>query len=212
MHPLVPYILGETHPNGNRLVNSQRCIRTGDIDEVGDYSHLTFFEMLGNWSLGDYFKEEALSMSFEFLTSSEWLGIDKDRISVSVYKGDDNIPADEDSARIWERLGIPRNRIHFFGHNDNWWGPAGATGPCGPDSEMFINLNEDIHNCPSLEEDSSSYLEIWNDVFMQYNKNAQGTFDELAHKCVDTGMGLERTASILQKNLLYLKQSYFNLY
>ena len=202
MHPLVPYLLGSPHPNGTRLVNHQRCIRTGDIEEVGDYSHLTFFEMLGNWSLGDYFKEEALSMSLEFLTSSEWLGIDKNRISVSVFEGDENVPADEESARIWERLGIPRERIFFLGRADNWWGPAGATGPCGPDSEMFIDMSDGtgIGYAPDSTpaSDDGRYLEIWNDVFMQYNKMPDGSFQALERKCVDTGMGLERTTAILQ--------------
>lgn len=202
MHPLVPYLLGSPHPNGTRLVNHQRCIRTGDIEEVGDYSHLTFFEMLGNWSLGDYFKEEALSMSLEFLTSSEWLGIDKNRISVSVFEGDENVPADEESARIWERLGIPRERIFFLGRADNWWGPAGATGPCGPDSEMFIDMSDGTGMGYAPESTPASgdgrYLEIWNDVFMQYNKMPDGSFQALERKCVDTGMGLERTTAILQ--------------
>lgn len=198
MHPLVPYLMGEAHPNGNRLVNHQRCIRTGDIDEVGDFSHLTFFEMLGNWSLGDYFKEEALTMSFEFLTSSEWLGIDKELISVSVYEGDDQVAPDEESAKIWERLGIPRERIYFLSRAHNWWGPAGATGPCGPDSEMFIDTGIEGEPNSSPASSDGKYLEIWNDVFMQYNKKADGTFEPLARKCVDTGMGLERTTSTLQ--------------
>lgn len=198
MHPLVPYILGETHPQGTRLVNYQRCIRTGDIDEVGDYSHLTFFEMLGNWSLGDYFKEEALAMSFEFLTSSTWLGIDKERIAISVYKGDEQVPPDEESARIWEQLGIARDKIYFLDKQHNWWGPAGATGPCGPDSEMFIDMgtSSPTHQTPASND--GSFLEIWNDVFMQYYKTAEGTMMPLERKCVDTGMGLERTAAILQ--------------
>lgn len=198
MHPLVPFILGESHPRGTRLVAHQRCVRTGDINEVGDYSHLTFFEMLGNWSLGDYFKEQALSMSFEFLTSSEWLGIDKNIISVTVYAGDENVPADEESAKIWERLGIPRERIFFLGKEHNWWGPAGTTGPCGPDSEMFIDtgIEGNPHSTPAHSD--GKYLEIWNDVFMQYNKTPQGVFVPLTRKCVDTGMGLERTTAVLQ--------------
>ena len=165
---------------------------------MGDDSHLTFFEMLGNWSLGDYFKEDALSMSFEFLTSSEWLGIDKNRISVSVFAGDDDVPADEESARIWERLGIPRERIFFLGREHNWWGPAGATGPCGPDSEMFIDTGIVGSDDSSPASDDGKYLEIWNDVFMQYNKMPDGSFQALERKCVDTGMGLERTTTILQ--------------
>lgn len=198
MHPLVPYILGENHPNGVRLVNSQRCIRTGDIEDVGDFSHLTFFEMLGNWSLGDYFKEGAITMSFEFLTSSEWLNIDKERLSVSVYEGDEDVPADEESARVWESLGIPRERIYFLGRKHNWWGPAGTTGPCGPDSEMFFDTGIEGESNSSPASSDGKYLEIWNDVFMQYYKTEQGTFKPLSRKCVDTGMGLERTTAVLQ--------------
>ncbi len=199
MHPLVPYILGEEHPGGTRLVDYQKCIRTGDIDEVGDTSHLTFFEMLGNWSLGDYFKKEAITMSFEFLTSPEWLGIPLDKLSVSVFEGDDQVPRDQEAADIWASLGMPVERIYFLGRKHNWWGPAGETGPCGPDSEMFIDTG-----APACSPDCSpacdcgKYMEIWNDVFMQYEKQDDGTFTPLARKCVDTGMGLERTATILQ--------------
>lgn len=198
MHPLVPYILGQEHPEGKCLVNCQRCIRTNDIDEVGDYSHLTFFEMLGNWSLGDYFKEKAIELSFEFLTDSRWLKIPKENLAISVYKGDEAVPPDEESARVWESLGIPRGKIFFLDRNHNWWGPAGQTGPCGPDSEMFIDTqsNDDPNSSPASED--GRYLEIWNDVFMQYNKTAAGTYEPLKNKCVDTGMGLERTACILQ--------------
>jgi alanyl-tRNA synthetase len=198
MHPLVPYILGEPHPAGARLVNVQKCIRTGDIDEVGDTSHLTFFEMLGNWSLGDYFKEGAIEMSWEFLTGREWLGIDPDRISVTVFAGDDDVPRDEESAAKWEAVGVPRERIYFLGRKDNWWGPAGQTGPCGPDSEMFIDTG--IPGTPESRPGVSDgkFLEVWNDVFMQYNKDAQGNYEPLARKCVDTGMGVERTIAILQ--------------
>ena len=139
MHPLVPYLQGQPHPAGKRLVNYQKCIRTGDIEAVGDPSHLTFFEMLGNWSLGDYFKEDALAMSWEFLTSPEYLGLDKERMSATVFGGDGDhgVPRDEEAATIWRSLGIPENRIYFLPREDNWWGPAGSTGPCGPDSEMF---------------------------------------------------------------------------
>ncbi|MCG8480929.1 MAG: alanine--tRNA ligase [Spirochaetales bacterium] len=198
MHPLVPFILGEPHPAGVRLTDVQKCIRTGDIDEVGDESHLTFFEMLGNWSLGDYFKEEAIRMSWEFLTGSEWLGIDPDRISVTVFSGDDDAPRDEESARVWEAVGVPKERIHFLGKKDNWWGPAGQTGPCGPDSEMFIDtgIPGTRESRPGVSD--GKYLEIWNDVFMQYNRNADGTFAPLDRTCVDTGMGVERTIAILQ--------------
>ncbi len=139
MHPLVPYILGEPHPAGKRLVDVQKCIRTGDIEEVGDATHLTFFEMLGNWSLGDYFKDEAIRLSYEFLTSREWLGFDPQRLSVTVFAGDAEVPPDEEAAAVWRSLGIPEERIHFLGREDNWWGPAGQTGPCGPDTEMFID-------------------------------------------------------------------------
>lgn len=199
MHPLVPYILGQEHPSGNRLVDYQKCIRTGDIDDVGDSSHLTFFEMLGNWSLGDYFKKEAISMSFEFLTSSEWLNIPLERLSVSVFEGDDQVPRDQEAADIWASLGVPAERIYFLGRKHNWWGPAGETGPCGPDSEMFIDTGKEAcgPDC-SPACDCGKYLEIWNDVFMQYEKQADGSFTPLERTCVDTGMGLERTATILQ--------------
>lgn len=198
MHPLVPYILGEPHPAGVRLVNVQKCIRTGDIDEVGDTSHLTFFEMLGNWSLGDYFKEGAIEMSWEFLTGKDWLGIDPESISVTVFAGDDEVPRDEESAAAWERAGIPRDRIYFLGRDDNWWGPAGQTGPCGPDSEMFVDtgIPGTVESRPGVSD--GKFLEIWNDVFMQYNKDAQGNYRPLERKCVDTGMGVERTIAILQ--------------
>lgn len=196
MHPLVPYLLGEQHPAGTRLVNHQRCVRTGDIDEVGDFSHLTFFEMLGNWSLGDYFKEEAIQMSYEFMT--EWLNIPVERLSVTVFAGDDAVPRDDESAAIWRSLGIPEERIHYLPRTDNWWGPAGATGPCGPDTEMFIDTG-----APGIEGsrpgiNDGKYMEIWNDVFMQYNKTADGSYERLDRRCVDTGMGIERTITILQ--------------
>ncbi|TVR68029.1 MAG: alanine--tRNA ligase [Spirochaetaceae bacterium] len=198
MHPLVPYLLGEPHPAGVRLVDVQKCIRTGDIEEVGDESHLTFFEMLGNWSLGDYFKDGAIEMSWEFLTAPEWLGIDPDRISVTVFAGDDDVPRDEESAAAWRRVGIPRERIYYLGRKDNWWGPAGQTGPCGPDSEMFIDtgIPGTAESRPGVSD--GKFLEVWNDVFMQYNKNADGSYEPLARKCVDTGMGVERTIAILQ--------------
>ncbi len=187
MHPLVPYLLGEDHPGGKRVANSQKCIRTIDIDEVGDESHLTFFEMLGNWSFGDYFKKEAIEWSFEFLTAQKWMGINPERLTITVFAGDEDAPRDEESAKIWELLGISKERIFYKGKNDNWWGPAGAAGPCGPDTEMFIN------GC-----------EIWNDVFMEYNKTAEGKYESLKQKNVDTGMGLERIAMIMQgKNNVY---------
>ncbi|MDR2397364.1 MAG: alanine--tRNA ligase [Spirochaetaceae bacterium] len=198
MHPLVPYLLGEEHPAGKRLVDYQKCIRTGDIDAVGDASHLTFFEMLGNWSLGDYFKEEALGMSFEFLTGPAWLGIPVEKIGVTVFEGDATAPGDEASAEIWKKLGIPESRIRYRPREDNWWGPVGTTGPCGPDSEMFIDRGAEPCG-PGCGPGCScgKWLEIWNNVFMQYNKDAQGVYTPLARQCVDTGMGIERTLTIL---------------
>jgi alanyl-tRNA synthetase len=198
MHPLVPYLLGQEHPGGTRLVDYQKCIRTGDIDSVGDPSHLTFFEMLGNWSLGDYFKEEAIQMSFEFLTSPEWLGIPVEKLGVTVFEGDETVPRDEESAALWRSLGIPKDRIRYRPRSDNWWGPAGSTGPCGPDSEMFYDFGKEPcgpdcgPGCPC-----GKWLEIWNDVFMQYNKGADGAYEPLARTCVDTGMGIERTVTVL---------------
>ena len=213
MHPLVPYLLGEEHPAGNRLVDYQKCIRTGDIDCVGDSSHLTFFEMLGNWSLGDYFKETAIEMSFEFLTSPEWLGIPIEKLGITVFEGDGSsgespsnegpsseglVPRDNESAEVWKKMGIPENRIAYLPRADNWWGPAGTTGPCGPDSEMFYYVG-DAPCSPDCKPGCScgKWLEIWNDVFMQYNKTAEGTYEPLVRKCVDTGMGIERTITIL---------------
>ena len=196
MHPLVPYLCGEKHPQGTRLTDVQKCVRTGDIDEVGDATHCTFFEMLGNWSLGDYFQEEAISWSFEFLTKV--LKIDVNRLAVSVFAGDETAPRDGDAAAIWERCGIPKDRIFYLPKKNNWWGPAGQTGPCGTDSEMFIDTGK-----PKCSEECSpacdcgKYIEIWNDVFMQYNKQADGSFAPLKQKNVDTGMGLERTLTIL---------------
>ena len=198
MHPLVPYILGEPHPAGTRLTSVQRCIRTGDIEAVGDDSHLTFFEMLGNWSLGDYFKDEAIAMSWEFLTGSEWLGIDPARISVSVFAGDDAVPPDEESARIWRCVGVPAERIHRLGRADNWWGPAGQTGPCGPDTEMFFDSGAITDTDGRPGGSDGRYLEIWNNVFMQFAKTPDGRFEPLARTCVDTGMGVERTIMVLQ--------------
>lgn len=198
MHPLVPYLLGQKHPEGTRLTDVQKCVRTGDIDEVGDDSHCTFFEMLGNWSLGDYFKKEAISWSYEFLTDEKYLGIDKNRLAVSVFAGDETAPRDEESAAIWEAAGIPRDRIFFLNRKHNWWGPAGLTGPCGPDTEMFIDRGYEkcSENCsPACS--CGKYIEIWNDVFMQYFKNAEGGYEPLKQRNVDTGMGLDRTLCIL---------------
>lgn len=199
MHPLVPYLLGEKHPAGVRLADVQKCVRTGDIDEVGDASHCTFFEMLGNWSLGDYFKDEMIPWSYEFLTSPEYLGIDPKRLAVSVFAGDADCPRDERSAELWEKAGIARDRIFFLPKENNWWGPAGITGPCGPDSEMFID-NGQPKCCDECSPacDCGKYLEIWNDVFMQFNKTVDGKYEPLKQKNVDTGMGLERTLCILQ--------------
>ena len=199
MHPLVPYLLGEPHPAGKRLTDYQKCIRTGDIDAVGDTSHLTFFEMLGNWSLGDYFKKDAISWSFEFLTSPKYLGIPVEKLSVTVFAGDETIPRDEESAAIWKSLGLPEDHIYFLPKEDNWWGPAGETGPCGPDTEMFVDTGKEAcgPECrPGCH--CGKYFEIWNDVFMQYNKNSAGKYEPLAAPCVDTGMGIERTVAMLQ--------------
>jgi len=198
MHPLVPYLLGQKHPSGTRLANVQKCVRTGDIDEVGDSSHCTFFEMLGNWSLGDYFKEDMIKWSYEFLTSPKYLGLDKDRLAVSVFEGDKDAPKDTESAKIWEELGISKDKIFYLPKANNWWGPAGQTGPCGPDTEMFIDFGKSCSKECSPACDCGNYLEIWNDVFMQYNKTAEGKFEPLSQKNVDTGMGLERTICILQ--------------
>ena len=198
MHPLVPYLMGEKHPMGNRLTDVQKCIRTGDIDEVGDPSHLTFFEMLGNWSLGDYFKKEMIPWSWEFLTSPDWLGLDPDRLAFTVFEGDQDCPRDEEAANLWRQQGVKDENLFYLPKKHNWWGPAGITGPCGPDTEMFI-----IRDQPPCGPDCSPacscgrYLEIWNDVFMQYEKQADGTFIPLKQKNVDTGMGLERTYCVL---------------
>lgn len=183
MHPLVPFLMGEPHPSGTRLVNVQKCLRTDDIDEVGDRTHLTFFEMLGNWSLGDYFKDGAIKMSYEFMTSSleeGGLGLDPDRIVVSCFEGDSDAPLDEDAAKVWESLGFTRANeakpgqkrlIYFYGKKQNWWGPAGQTGPCGPDTEMFYDTKGgDIGADEHPDDDSGRFVEIWNDVFMQYFK------------------------------------------
>ncbi|MDD5596412.1 MAG: alanine--tRNA ligase [Victivallaceae bacterium] len=197
MHPLVPYLSGESHPAGKRLVDCQKCIRTGDIDEVGDPVHLTFFEMLGNWSLGDYFKAEAVEYSFEFLTSPEWLSIPIDKLAVTVFKGDADAPFDQEAYDIWRQLGIPEERIAKCGKKENWWGPAGLTGPCGPDTEMFYWTGEG--EAPELfDPENKLWVEIWNDVFMQYNKKADGAYEALSQKNVDTGMGLERVTAVLQ--------------
>jgi len=198
MQPLVPFLLGERHPAGRRLTDFQKCIRTGDITEVGDASHLTYFEMLGNWSLGDYFKREAISWSFEFLTSRQWLGFRPAQLHVTVFAGDDLVPPDEEAASIWEEVGIPRDRIHFLGREDNWWGPTGRTGPCGPDTEMFIDIGKPACSpgcAPGCR--CGRFFEIWNDVFMQYRRTEDGSFVPLEQRNVDTGMGVERTVAMI---------------
>jgi alanyl-tRNA synthetase len=195
MHPLVPYLLGEKHPSGKRLVDAQKCIRTGDIDDVGDDTHSTFFEMLGNWSLGDYWKEEAIKWSFEFLTKE--LSIPLDRFAVSCFAGDADAPKDEESAKIWKSLGIQEKRIAFLPKKDNWWGPAGQTGPCGPDTEMFYWKLNDEPAPEIFDAEDKNWVEIWNDVFMQYIKDENGNYLPAKQKNVDTGMGLERTLAVL---------------
>jgi len=212
MHPLVPYLRGEKHPQGTRLVDIQKCVRTDDIDEVGDTTHLTFFEMMGNWSLGDYFKKEAIKMSYEFLTlpiEDGGLGLDPKRLSVSCFAGDNDAPKDEEAASIWEGLGFRRVRdkeplsgglIYFYGKKENWWGPAGQTGPCGPDTEIFYDTKKT--KCPNCDKDGVScdcgkFVEIWNNVFMQYDKQEDGSYKILDQKNVDTGFGFERALAIL---------------
>ena len=218
MHPLVPYLMGENHPGGTRVADVQKCIRTGDIDDVGDNRHLTFFEMLGNWSFGDYFKKEAISWSWEFLTSKEWLGLDPNRLYVTVFMGNDDSPIDEESIAVWQEQyakfnikaevcpygdkinGNTAYRIFTLPAKDNWWGPAGETGPCGPCSEMFYDVRpEDGPLALTFDEEVDRFriMEIWNDVFMEFNKVAPGQFEKLSQKNVDTGMGLERTITVL---------------
>lgn len=197
MHPLVPYLLGEPHPQGKRLTDYQKCIRTGDIDSVGDNSHLTFFEMMGNWSLGDYFKHESIELSYNFL--KDVLGFDMNKISVTVFAGEDGIPRDEEAADRWAEMGIPRDRIYYCSREHNWWGPAGETGPCGPDTEIFYDTGKEKcseHCDPTCS--CGKYLEIWNNVFMQYNKTKDGKYEPLKAPNVDTGLGLERVIGLLQ--------------
>ncbi len=197
MHPLVPYLLGEKHPAGVRLTDVQKCVRTGDIDEVGDDKHCTFFEMLGNWSLGDYFKKEMIPWSFEFLTSPEYLGISVDDLAVSVFAGDETAPRDEEAAELWLKCGIKPENIYYLPRSANWWGPAGLTGPCGPDTEMHIIRKAKCSPECNPSCDCGAFMEIWNDVFMQYNKTEAGAYEPLKQKNVDTGMGLERTLCIM---------------
>ena len=207
MHSLVPYLLGEPHPLGKRLCSVQRCLRTDDIDSVGDTFHHTFFEMLGNWSLGDpaspdgigqggYWKKEAIEWSFEFLTKE--LGFNPSRLYISCFGGDKDAPKDEESAKIWQEVGIPKEKIYFYGKRENWWGPAGKIGPCGPDTEIFYDATgKPCSSSCHPNDNCGRFFEIWNDVFMQYNKIAEGKYEPLKQKNVDTGMGVERTAAVL---------------
>lgn len=194
MHPLIPYLLGEPHPEGKRLVNIQKCLRTDDIDQVGDTVHNTFFEMLGNWSLGDYWKKEAISWSYDFLINE--LKLDAKRLYVSVFAGDADAPFDQESFDIWRKLGVPEDHIFKYSKKDNWWGPVGQSGPCGPDTEMFYDTAPQSGKVDPAA-DSNRFVEIANDVFMEYDKQANGTYKPLAQKNVDTGMGLERMLAIL---------------
>lgn len=195
MHPLVPYLLGEKHPSGRRLTDIQKCVRTEDIDEVGDDMHLTFFEMMGNWSLGDYFREESIAMSYEFLT--KYLHIPPKRLAVTVFEGDEQVPPDREAEQFWREHGLSDEQIFRYGREENWWGPAGRTGPCGPDTEIFYDMGKPKcgPGCgPSCK--CGKYVEIWNNVFMQYNKAEDGSLTRLKQKNVDTGMGLERVLTI----------------
>ena len=196
MHPLVPYLIGQKHPLGKRIVSVQKCIRTGDIESVGDEVHHTFFEMLGNWSFGDYWKKEAIEWSFEFLTKI--LGIEREKLGVSIFKGDGNVAKDVESAERWKLLGVDEGRIAFLSRKNNWWGPAGETGPCGPDTEMFFWTGKERVS-ERFDVKDKRWVEIWNDVFMQYEKTKDGKYQELAQKNVDTGMGVERTLAVLNR-------------
>lgn len=195
MQPLVPYLLGQKHPDGTRLASCQKCIRTGDIDDVGDDTHCTYFEMLGNWSLGDYGKKEAIEFSFEFLIKE--LGVPLERFAVTCFEGDADAPRDEEAAAIWQNLGIKKERIAFLSKEDNWWGPAGKTGPCGPDSEMFYWKNNSEPAPKVFDPKNKNWVEIWNDVFMIYVKNEDGKIVDAIQKNIDTGMGLERAVAVL---------------
>lgn len=207
MHPLVPYLMGETHPAGKRLTDYQKCVRTGDIDEVGDASHLTCFEMLGNWSLGDYFKKESIAFSYEFLTDKKWLALDPRLLSVTVFAGDENAPRDEESAGYWKEVGMSEDKIAYLPASDNWWA-AGPTGPCGPDTEIFYWVGEGLPPSGSNKgTDSANWMEIWNNVFMEYNRIDENTLVKLPKQNVDTGMGLERTTTVLEgKTSVYLTE------
>jgi alanyl-tRNA synthetase len=199
MHPLVPYLLGQPHPEGKRVTNVQKCLRTTDIDEVGDTVHLTFFEMLGNWSFGDYWKKEAITWSYEFLTSKKWLGFDPEKLSITVFAGDKDSPRDDEAADSWRGVGIPDERIYFLSKEDNWW-IAGNAGPCGPCTEMFIEVDE-IPKCgPDCRPgcNCGHFVEVWNDVFMSYRKLEDGSYEPLKMNSIDTGMGVERTLAMVQ--------------
>jgi len=196
MHPLIPFILGQKHPLGKRLTNVQKCLRTNDIDEVGDYCHHTFFEMLGNWSLGDYFKKEAIEMTFEFLTKV--LNLPLDKLAFTCFKGDKDAPKDEESYDTWLKLGVPKDRIAYLGKEDNWWGPAGETGPCGPDSEMFFWTDKKEPAPKKFDGNDKRWVEIGNNVFMQYDKQKDGTLKPLKMKSVDFGGGVDRLTAVLQ--------------
>lgn len=211
MHPLVPYLLGEKHPLGSRLVNVQKCLRTDDIDEVGDDTHVTFFEMLGNWSLGDYWKKESISWSFEFLIKE--LGIPVEKLAVTCFAGDEDCVRDDESAEIWKSVGIREDRIFFLGKKDNWWGPVGKVGPCGPDTEIFYWTGDGNPVPLDSVENSGSWVEIWNNVFMQYEKTSDGKFVPLKQKNVDTGMGVERTTEVLNnKKNVYETDAFLEIY
>jgi alanyl-tRNA synthetase len=196
MHPLVPFLLGEPHPGGKRVANVQKCVRTGDIDEVGDETHNTFFEMLGNWSFGDYFKQEAIAWSFEFLTDPKWLGLPLERLAFTCFAGDADAPKDTESAEIWKSLGVPEKRISFLPKEKNWW-IAGETGPCGPDTEMHYWIDDGTPAPDSYDPNEPRWVEIWNDVFMQFEKKADGTLMPLSKPNVDTGMGFDRVLAVL---------------
>jgi alanyl-tRNA synthetase len=217
MQPLVPYFLGEAHPLGRRLANAQKCLRTDDIDEVGDPTHLTFFEMLGNWSLGDYFQQESITWSWEFLTSPKWLGLSPDRLAATVFVGDQDAPFDQVAYQLWQDVGLPPERLAKLGKKDNWWGPAGQTGPCGTDTEIFYWTGAEL--APTVyDPQDKRWVEIWNNVFMSYNKQADGSFQPLVQPNVDTGLGLERVLAtlnnqpdvylndIFQPTIVYLEQ------
>jgi len=217
MQPMVPYLMGQPHPTGSkRIADAQKCVRTNDIDEIGDNTHLTFFEMLGNWSLGDYFKEETIAWSYEFLTSKEeGLGLDPARLYVTVFEGDENAPRDDESAEIWKKAGVAKNRIYFLGADSNWWSP-GPNGPSGPDSEMFYDITEEglgdlTHEEFLAADEKQQIVEVWNDVFMEYEKKDGKVVGKLAQKNVDTGAGLERITMLMQGKSNVFDTDFFTL-